>query len=457
MALSPCLYAILPHPSEARILALSDASGWTLPRLTPGEAITEDFKLFEFGMNTQVVLGCAVTALHSPYFSEATDEHGFRFVFALENRDPSFQPPAGARWIGRDELDQLDLAVIDLCPVIDTYLRERISSDYPPERAPWALAGWQDAATAWITEQVAAHGWQLTGEIEQVRKWCITCVLKAPTSIGNLYFKAVPPTFACETAITRLLSRHFPTHIPTIVASQDASHWLLLRDFGGTLLGDSKNVADWERALRDFAALQVTMSGQIEALFQCDAMDYRLEVLPEKLDVLLADEEILKPNQITAEEIERVRSLVPRINAMIEEMKGYNLPATIVHSDFHPWNTAVNEDRIIFFDWTDAAVGHPFYDLAPLPLNMIRRRIFPDQPEMIAHLREAYLEGWTSFAPLETLRRALLLGEALGVLQKAINYRHLLRCLEPNERWSVDYTGAAVKDLLTKVEAIQEK
>jgi Ser/Thr protein kinase RdoA (MazF antagonist) len=209
--------------------------------------------------------------------------------------------------------------------------------------------------------------------------------------------------------------------------------------------------------MRDFAALQVTMSGQIEALFLCGAMDFRLEVLPEKLDVLLADEEILKPNQITAEEIERVHSLVPRINAMIEEMKGYNLPATIVHSDFHPWNIAVNEDRSIFFDWKDAAVGHPFYDFAPLPLNIIRRRIFPDQPEIIVHLREAYLAGWTSFAPLATLCRALLLGEALGVLQKALNYHHLLRGLEPNDRWMVDYTGATVKDFLTTIEALQEK
>src|SRR5947208_11116813 len=99
--------------------------------------------------------------------------------------------------------------------------------------------------------------------------------MKAPTSTGDLYFKAVPPTFARQTATTRLLSRHFPTHIPTLVASEDANHWLLLRDFGGTLLGDSRNVADWERALHDFAALQVTMSGEIEALFACDAMDYR--------------------------------------------------------------------------------------------------------------------------------------------------------------------------------------
>jgi aminoglycoside/choline kinase family phosphotransferase len=373
----------------------------------------------------------------------------------LENRDPSFQPPDGARWITADEWGSITPDY--LRPTLETYFRERETGIYPLERAPWAFPGSQDAAHEWIKAQVAAQGWTLDGKIELMSKKGITAVMKAPTSTGDLYFKAVPPTFARETAITRLLAQHQPLNLPVIVASEDANRWLLMRDFGGTLLGDSKDAADWERALRDFAALQVTMSGQIEALFQCDAMDYRLEVLPEKLDVLLADEEILKPNhQITAEEIERVRSLVPRIKTMIEEMKGYNLPATIVHSDFHPWNIAVNRDRIIFFDWKDAAVGHPFYDLAPLPLNIIRKRIFPDQPETIDHLREAYLEGWTSFAPLETLRKALLLGEALGVLQKAIGYRHLLRCLEPNERWMVDNTGGAVKDFLTKVEALQE-
>ena len=405
-------------------------------------------------METQSLLGCAVTALYCPYVDQADDTHGDRFLFVLENRDPAFQPPENARWLDHSALSAIVPDTLHL--TLETYFRERASGVYPPERAPWAFPGWQDEVHDWIKQQAAANGWTLDGEIEMVRKWCITAVIKAPTSAGDLYFKAVPPTFAREIAITRLLAQHHPLNIPVIIASQDARHWLLMRDFGGTLLGDSKDAAVWERALRDFAALQVTMSGQIEALFECDAMDYRLEGLPEKLDVLLADEEILKPNKdISAEEIERVRSLVPRIHALIEEMKSYNLPSTIVHSDFHPWNTAVNEDRIIFFDWTDAAVGHPFYDLAPL-FNMMARRIFPDQPEIVARLREAYLEGWTSFAPLETLREALLLGEALGVLQQAVNYRHLLRCLEPSERWSLDYTGSLVKELLTKVEALQD-
>jgi hypothetical protein len=451
---APCLHFVLPHPGENRILVLPSASGWTLPLLQPTEDFHGTFGCFEFGMKNESLLGCSVTPLYCPYVDLAADAHGDRFLFVLENCDPAFQPPEGARWIDHAALSAI---VPDyLRPTLETYFREQATGVYPQERAPWAFPGWQDQVHEWIGKQVAVQGWTLEGEIEVLRKWCITCVMKAPTSAGNLYFKAVPPTFARETAITRLLNRHSPTHIPKIVASEENSHWMLMRDFGGTLLGDSKDAADWERALHDFTALQVTMSGEIEAIFACDAMDYRLEVLPEKFAALLADEEILHPNKdITAEEIERVRQLMPRIHAMIEAMQGYNLPATIVHSDFHPWNTAVNEGRIIFFDWTDAAVGHPFYDLSPL-FNVMARHIFPDQPETIAHLREAYLEEWTSFASIETLREALLLGEALGLLAQAVNYRHLLRCLEPSERWSLDYTGSLVKELLEKVEAYKE-
>src|SRR5262249_27400434 len=252
------------------------------------------FGFFEFGMKIESLLGCTVTALYCPYMEYANDAHGDRFLLVLENRDPAWQPPEGSRWLAADSLNDLPEY---LHPTLETYFREQTTGLYPPERTPWAFPGWQDQAHDWIKQQVAANGWTLDGEIELVRKSPITAVMKAPTSAGNLYFKAVPPTFAREVAITRLLFRHFPTHIPTLVASQDASHWLLLRDFGGTLLGDSRNIADWERALRDFAALQITMSGQIDALFACDAMDYRLEVLPAKFDALLADETTLKPDR----------------------------------------------------------------------------------------------------------------------------------------------------------------
>lgn len=446
------LHLILPHHSDTRMLLLAEGAVWALPQLEapPSENVWD---VFELGMDARAVLGCAVQTLHCPFYAPPNDEHGFRLAFVVENLDPAFQLPEGARWVSRDELAGLTLEPAYLRPVVERYFEERLAGVYPPERPPWAYAGWGTQAKTWVEAQIAANGWTLTGEIEQVRKWCITCVLKAPTTVGDLYFKAVPPTFAREVAVTRLLAELHPENLPTIVAANEAERWLLLRDFGQVFLGQSRDVQDWERAARDFAAVQVTMSRQIDALLERGAMDYRLEHLPEKLDALLADETMLKPDRyITAEEIEQVRALAPRIKAMMAELDSYNLPATIVHGDFHVWNTAVQEGRVIFFDWTDAAVGHPFYDMALFFGALEQAEMFVKQPDIAARLREVYLEKLTDFAPLEILRKALPLGETLGLVHQAVNYRHLLRSVEPEERWTLDYIGYQVKRILTQLE-----
>lgn len=452
IALEAELHAILPHANALRILLLAEGAAWTLPRLTAA-ASDDVFDLFKSGMDAAQVLACATETLYSPYCEWANDEHGFRFVFVTDNLDPAFQAPEGARWIDRDELAALTLADEPLRPVIERYFEERTTEIYLVERPPWAFPGWSKRAKMWVEAQVEAQGWTLTGEIEQVRKWCITCVLKAPTSGGDLYFKAVPPTFAREVAVTRLLAELHPENVPSLVAGDETERWLLLRDFGKAYLGESKNAADWERAVRDFAALQMSMSGQVEALFERGALDYRMETLPEKFDVLLADDAMLKPDRhITAEEIERAHCLLPRIKALIAELDSYALPATIVHGDFHVWNTVVQDGRIVFFDWTDAAVGHPFFDMALFFEALHQAEAFAEQPEAVARLREVYLQAWSAFAPMDVLRKALPLGEMVGMVHQAVNYRHLLLSIEPAERWTLQSVGQLVKQVLTRVE-----
>lgn len=444
--------AILPHASELRILMLPQDESWALPRI-PAPMTDEVWELFELGMHGGSVLGCATETLYCPFYEHSTDEHGFRLAFVTHNLDAAFQAPDGARWVARDELATLTLADEYLRPVIEQYFDERISGIYPPERPPWGFAGWSQRARVWIEVQVEAQGWRLTGAIELVRKWCITCVMKVPTSAGDLYFKAVPPTFAREVGVTRLLAEQQPENIPTIVAAHEEERWLLLHDFGQAALGESPNAADWERALRDFAALQVQMTGQVDALLACGALDYRPETLPEKLDALLADKTMLKPDRhMTAEDIERVRRLAPRIKAMIAELDGYDLPATVVHGDFHVWNVAVQGERIIFFDWTDAAVGHPFFDMALVFGSMMQTDAFSKQPETVAQMREVYLQELVLLAPIETLRKALPLGEMVGMVHQAVNYRHLLRSVEPAERWTLDHIGYQMKKLLRMLE-----
>jgi hypothetical protein len=447
------LHVILPHPAEPRLLLLPDGPNWTLPSLEMDKPPENGYSVARFGMLLREVAGCAAVALYSPYYARKNDEHGHRLVVVAENRDPAFQLPDGARWLSSDALDAITLTDDYLRPVIADWLRERESGAAPPERPPWAFDGWQDRAYRWIAAQVAARGWTLAGDIELARKWCITCMFKVPTDAGMLYFKAVPDTFAREIEITRFLGALYPDSIPAIVAAEPDEHWLLMRDFDAEILGDSKEIGLWLQALRDYGAMQAGTAAHVDALLARGAMDFRLEVLPDKLDAMLADGEILQPDRhLTAEEIDRLREHAPRIKSKLAELAAYATPPAIIHSDFHPWNVAASQGRTVVFDWTDCGIGHPLCDTAHV-FDLIAEEIFTDQPEAAGDIRDAYLSGLSALVPLDVLRRIAPLGELAGFVQQAVNYHHLLRHVEPAERWSLSFMTFLLKKLLTRLEA----
>ena len=66
----------------------------------------------------------------------------------------------------------------------------------------WTQPEWLDQANAWIRTELERNNLNLLGPIEQphVRPW--STVLRAPTSGGDMYFKAVPPLLTHEIAIT---------------------------------------------------------------------------------------------------------------------------------------------------------------------------------------------------------------------------------------------------------------
>jgi len=73
---------------------------------------------------------------------------------------------------------------------------------------------------------------------------------------------------------------------------------------------------------------------------------------------------------------------------------------------------------VLAFDWTDAAVTHPFLDLVTFferysPLSTDPR------------LKDAYLAEWEAYASPADLRRALELAGELGALHQVMTYAHL--------------------------------
>jgi aminoglycoside phosphotransferase (APT) family kinase protein len=102
----------------------------------------------------------------------------------------------------------------------------------------------------------------------------------------------------------------------------------------------------------------------------------------------------------------------------------FDIPLSVDHGDFWPSNVFVTRARSTIIDWTDAAIGHPFFSLLPMRLafGFDRRRSGLDC------LRDAYLEPW---AEGSDLKAAFDVAQPLA----ALYYAAKLRALQPHNQW----------------------
>src|SRR5215218_3433433 len=88
-------------------------------------------------------------------------------------------PPEGTVWLGRTDLTDPGLALAARV-VAD------LESGRPPARPqPWAARGWHVQAEDWLAAEMERLGRPLTGPVEQMRVWELSCVLRAPTTAGD--------------------------------------------------------------------------------------------------------------------------------------------------------------------------------------------------------------------------------------------------------------------------------
>jgi aminoglycoside phosphotransferase (APT) family kinase protein len=180
--------------------------------------------------------------------------------------------------------------------------------------------------------------------------------------------------------------------------------------------------------VRALAHIQVESAGNIDELFAEGCPDRRLHTLPGELRALLADESVLA--DLTDAEREKLVGFTPKIEAICERLAGYAVPHSLVHGDFHSNNIAIKEGKPVIFDWTDGCVAHPFVDL-PVLLEYDTPKDVPDARERI---RDAYLQAWTAYEPMERLVEAFALGEVVAALHQAISYRYIVASLDDSQK-----------------------
>jgi Ser/Thr protein kinase RdoA (MazF antagonist) len=214
---------------------------------------------------------------------------------------------------------------------------------------------------------------------------------------------------------------------------------MLMHELSGELLGDT-GVESWGEGLRLLARLHRTWVGRDGDLLALGGQDRTLRSLALELAG------VLEAVDLPGDERDRLERALPRLREACSALASGPLPQTLVHGDFHPWNLMLGRGELRIFDWSDACVAHPLFDL---PTFLERT----DDEAAREGLLHAYLEGWADVAPLDELRALAEIAEPLAHVHHAVSYLRILDALEPDDRWY--FAGEPRRWLLGAVELVE--
>lgn len=417
-------YGVLAQPVEPKILMLPSESSWSLPHVV----IEDDSPLYRLNQPMGKALGASVTTLRCIHATWDEENHQATIICELEIHSTAWKPPTSGRWIERKTLVDLILTQPEHKPIIEAYLAEAESREIPEHRPPWARRRWFDIASTWIEEQIDRLGYTLTGPIEQFQSWSISCVLRAKTDAGFVYFKqaAKLPIFGDEPSVTAGLAELYPEHIPAPLAIDHERGWMLLKDFGKEM-GNKVSSEIQNAMFRTFAQIQIDAVKHVNDLLAVGCLDRRLDKLSMHLDSLLSDTEML--SKLNEGEIKQLHDLAPRLKEMCNALVTYDVPQTLVHGDLHWWNVAYHDNNLIFFDWTDSCIAHPFLDM----INIFGEESATKKQRW----RDVYLASWTEYEPMERLLEIWEIAEPLSALHQVISYQGIVNSVEEASKWEL--------------------
>lgn len=439
--------ALIPHPTELRVCLLPTQTGWTLPGVELAEA---DSWQVVSSINQQIHAQFGINVMVLRYLNCPEPKTGrLKRVYVLENHSPSWVVPAEGRWVDHAELNRLVLAAPEHRAILETWFTEAEGGNISALRRPWATPGWLKVAIAWIHAQLNSLDLTATGPVRQIRTWERSCVLQVSTRSGDIYFKAVPALFAHEPPLMQALSKHYPAHIPRILAIDTDQHWMLMPDFAGQSLSQVLDLSRWQSALRCFAEIQIDLAEHISRWVELGCPERRLARMAAQIESLFHDLATIPLGPGFSEaEMDQLSALAPQLQTMCGDLASYDVPYTLEHGDFHARNIILTDRSTLYFDWSDSAIAHPFFSLSLFLRSIERENWFPGFSQVRPSLCNAYLEPWTVYEPMHRLIEAFELAQTLEVLHHAITYHQiLLPSIEDKSAWSA-IAPAHLKTLL---------
>ncbi|GAA2174328.1 hypothetical protein GCM10009784_12180 [Arthrobacter parietis] len=305
-----------------------------------------------------------------------------------------------------------------------------------PARHPtelWKSSAWQSQAESWVSQVLATFNIEQTGPVSEprIRFWSVQ--LTIPTDHGKLWFKENNPGQFQEASIVAALAEIAPDRVVTPLAIEPTRGWLISPDHGATLATlASTDYALWARVVADFAELQQQTAQHGQRL-----TDAGLASLDPAIAGNFVSNQLLlhaglpeeHPLHLNAEQADSIYASVPAIESAAAQLNTLGVPLSLEHNDLHPNNAFIpgsSTDPLRFFDFGDSYWAHPFSSLY-VPLGVMKENWETGYDDArIRRVFSAYLERWTSYAPLPELRKALEPALQLGRLNRYASWLRLL-------------------------------
>jgi hypothetical protein len=427
------------HPH--RLLLIRHGDDWKLPRIASATD-TSDAKVLTASVLNEAMseqYGLSTSLLRCLFQRPSKDGDGIVRAYALEHHGDADAIPEGAMWTNALELDDLFLSHVDDRMALSAWAESFTSSS--ESHADWYAPGWWDEAMSWIDQALAEKGITREGPPEQVRSWTLSSVIRASTTSGGIYFKAVPQFMSHEGIGMSEMAKQYPTGASPLLSFDADKGWILMPDFGGTRLVENPDIELWERAVRTHAEMQIGQADRARSWLQMGVPDRSIRRMVDLIDPLITvSTQMLtgRAEGLSDDEIDALHGLSMRLKFMCAHLADFKIPHSLVHGDLGG-NIIVDDDGdLVFFDWTDACISHPFFDMATMASTVFDDNVFKGDESVAIRIRDAYLQPWTKYEPMDRLIQAYDASRPLGALHQTMSYLWILTNIAEDTRWEVE-------------------
>jgi hypothetical protein len=187
------------------------------------------------------------------------------------------------------------------------------------------------------------------------------------------------------------------------------------------------------------AEIQKHCNDKLDELLSFGCKDRRLVQLPALLQPVLRELEqpqmrqFYGVNEGEAEELSRRLRSLPEL---CDKLADCGISDTLVHGDLWGSNVIFRDTfsgrSPVIFDWTDAAISHPFFDIYCVLTSE------KDDSKRLGE-RQAHIDVWSDIVPHKKVLAALGLSEQVAPYYYLLAYRNVELNTPLQSRWELSY------------------